>query len=122
MHLLAEQLVAAVGFLAPNRLHNFRGRDAALPQIRSDFVELHAQVLLALRNFLGWSPALRSEAVLKPLVENVARTLLPTVPGDAAAAVDVACEIGGEPRLIVLAACKCRLFESFKSFVTRMCE
>lgn len=110
MHLLADQLVAAVAFLAPSRLHNLRTGDAVLPQIRLDFVELFAQVLLALRNFLGWSPALRSEAVLKPLVENVAQTLLASradgmdpSSGPASAALS---EQQQEPRLIVLAACK----------------
>lgn len=108
VHLLAEQLVSAVAFLAPNRLHDFNSRDAALPQIHADFIELHAQVLLALRNFLGWSPALSSEAVLKPLIENVARTLLPaivfaTAPGTQIGAVGATYD--REPRMIVLAAC-----------------
>lgn len=93
VHLLADNLVAAVAFLSPSRLHN---ANAVLPQIRLDFVELFAQVLLALRNFLGWSPALRSEAVLKPLIENVSHALLRSQDNP-----------GGdqqEPRLIVLAA------------------
>lgn len=64
----------AVTFLSRYKLHNLK---VSLPQLTTDFIEFYAQILSALRNYLLWSPALRSDAVLKPLIENVAYTLLP---------------------------------------------
>lgn len=64
----------AVTFLSRYKLHNLK---VSLPQLTTDFIEFYAQILSALRSYLLWSPALRSDIVLKPLIENVAYTLLP---------------------------------------------
>lgn len=85
---MALNLVKAVAFLSRSKLYNL---EVALPQLSSDFAEIYAQMLSALRCFLGWS-AVRNETELRPLIENVAFTLLPPS------------NIAHEPKIVTLAA------------------
>ncbi|KAG4078102.1 hypothetical protein HA402_002153 [Bradysia odoriphaga] len=88
LHKMALNLVKAVAFLSRSKLYNL---EVSLPQLSSDFAEIYAQILSALRCFLGWS-AVRTETELRPLIENVAFTLLP--PSNRAQ----------EPKIVTLAA------------------
>lgn len=88
LHKLAINLLKAVEFLSRSKLYNL---EVALPQLSTDFAEIYAQMLSALRCFLGWS-VVRNETELKPLIENVAFTLLP--PSNKA----------HEPKIVTLAA------------------
>lgn len=93
LHKMALNLVKAVAFLSRSKLYNL---EVSLPQLSSDFAEIYAQMLSALRCFLGWS-AVRTETELRPLIENVAFTLLP--PSNRAQ----------EPKIVTLAAGKLNL-------------
>lgn len=88
LHKMALNLVKAVAFLSRSKLYNL---EVVLPQLSSDFAEIYAQMLSALRCFLGWS-AVRNETELRPLIENVAFTLLPPS------------NIAHEPKIVTLAA------------------
>lgn len=91
LHKMAQNLVKAVAFLSRSKLYSL---EMAMPQLSSDFAEIYAQLLSALRCFLGWS-AVRNETELRPLIENVAFTLLP--PSNTA----------HEPKIVTLAAGMC---------------
>lgn len=78
----------AVAFLSRSKPYNL---EVALPQLSTDFAEIYAQILSALRCFLGLS-TVRNETELRPLIENVAFTLLPPS------------NIAQEPKIVTLAA------------------
>lgn len=59
-----------------------------------DFIDLYSQILSALRYYLGWSPMIRTDAILRPLIENVSYALLQSESG------------AQEPKIILLAAGK----------------
>lgn len=91
LHQLAFNIVYGIDFLSRNRLHTLH---VQLPQLSTSFIDIHAQLLSAMRCFLGWSPALKTDTEFKRLVENVAYTLRPTT------------NLSQEPKLITLAAGK----------------
>lgn len=91
LHQLSYNVVYAIDFLSRNKLHMLH---VQLSQLSTSFIEIHAQLLSAMRCFLVWSPALKTDTELKRFIENVSYTLRPTT------------NLTQEPKLITLAAGK----------------
>lgn len=98
---VVESLVNIVAFLSRNRIQSIKTN---MQQISLDFIDLYSQILSALRSYLGWSPLIRTDAILKPLIENVCYTLMQPESGIQ------------EPKIILLAAGKFVIFFLFSYF------
>ncbi|XP_055383125.1 exportin-6-A [Condylostylus longicornis] len=72
---MTQCLLYTVKFLSSNKIHCLNCENSPL---MSDFVELFAQTLSAIRCLLPLSPLLKSETELKQLIENVGSILLPS--------------------------------------------